>query len=410
MSDIFGNSIVTIAASEAHDSGQGFIAQRNPLSYTICQVNVETKQPFEVIPPCTPHCPDHPFDNAQYHLDTRAWVLQERLLSSRTIHFTRNFVHLECKTDLKCEAMSEIHNCHHQGSRTKADYENFYALLPSLEMEGMRDFGGETFLGYWHQLTRKYSTTNLSRASDLLVALAGLTKPLREQYHLTWSFGLCRDFLLREMLWYVRGGVGVRFPDRAPTWAWAGIDVRGPQIIYDPGLSVTLVANVTTIPQETKFTRKGNYSASDAQHHVKVAGPFRFGVPTPMTNSSDGTSSTSLSMKKVSSTHPLCQGLPWHRDCPFHPDFDLGNEDIPLYGLLVARCWQKAPFATTDVPQQWETEIGVVLTPVTEHPGKYRRVGYFHHRLQPETDDIDHQPIPSFFDDRDCEVREVEII
>jgi hypothetical protein len=410
MSDIFGKSIVTIAASEAHDCGQGFIVQRNPLSYTICRLDVDTKRPFEIIPPCTPNCPWHPFDNAQYHLDTRSWVLQERLLSSRTIHFTRNFVHLECKTDLKCESMSEIRNCHHHGSRTKADYENFYALLPALEMEGMRDFAGEAFLGNWHQLTRKYSTTNLSRASDLLIALAGLAKPLREQYHLTWSFGLCRNFLLREMLWYVRGGVGVRFPERAPTWAWASIDVCGPQIIYDLALSFTVVATITAIPQETEFTRRGNYSANDARHHVKVAGPFRLGIPTLMTNRWNGASSTSLSMENMSSVHPQCRGLPWHRECPFHPDFDIGQVGIPLYGLLVARCSQNSPFAATDVSQRWDTEIGLVLTPVAGLSGRYRRVGYFHHRVQQETDDPNHQPIPSFFNDSDCEVQEVEII
>ena len=81
MNDIFGNSHVTIAASEAVDGSQGFIKRRNPLSQMVCRLDTSTKYQFEVVPPCTPHCAIHPFDNAQYHLDTRAWVLQERVLS-----------------------------------------------------------------------------------------------------------------------------------------------------------------------------------------------------------------------------------------------------------------------------------------------------------------------------------------
>ncbi|EXJ76646.1 uncharacterized protein A1O5_01154 [Cladophialophora psammophila CBS 110553] len=55
MSDIFGNSLITIAASEAHDGSQGFITSRNPLSYTICRLDLEAGLRFAVIPPCTPY-------------------------------------------------------------------------------------------------------------------------------------------------------------------------------------------------------------------------------------------------------------------------------------------------------------------------------------------------------------------
>jgi hypothetical protein len=40
-SDTFGNAVVTISASLAHDGGQGFINQRNPLCYTTCRLDLE---------------------------------------------------------------------------------------------------------------------------------------------------------------------------------------------------------------------------------------------------------------------------------------------------------------------------------------------------------------------------------
>jgi Heterokaryon incompatibility protein (HET) len=407
MNDIFGSSIVTIAASEAHDGSQGFITQRNPLSQTICRLDLNTELRFEVIPPCTPHCALHPFGKAQYHLDTRAWVFQERLLSARTVHFTRNFVHLECRTEIKCEAMSEVSNCHHRGSVVKADYEHFFAMFFVPGINGLPDFVAEGFLSNWHQIVRKYSITNLSQASDLLVALAGLAKPLGKRYQLTWSFGLWREFLLRDMLWYVKSGRGVPSRDRAPTWSWASVEVRGPQIFCEASLFTTLVANVTAMPETTTFTRQVPLSANESRFCVKVMGPLKFGVPSSMRHHSSEHSSTSLRNRNDIRVHRDCRGMSsLHPECPFHPDYDL-PEGIHLYSLLVARCSDKNP--STGAFQGWNTEIGLVLTPVAEYRRRYSRVGYFHHSMLDRRDASDHKPLPSFFDEK-CRTQEVEIV
>jgi hypothetical protein len=274
-------------------------------------------------------------------------------------------------------------------------------------MDGVEDFAVEGFLSNWHKMIRKYSTTNLSRASDLLVALAGLAKPLQERYQLTWSFGLCREFLLRDMLWYVRRGRGMPSRDRAPTWSWASIEVRGPQIFYEASPFTTLVAKITAMPETTSFTRQVSLSTHESKFCVKVVGPLKFGVPSSVRRHLGEPSSTSLRSRNDIRVHLDCQGMSWlHPECPFHPDYDL-PESIHLYSLLVARGSDKNPL--TGASQDWNTEIGLVLTPVAEHPPRYERVGYFHHSMLHRRDARDHKPLPSFFDEQ-CKTHEVEII
>jgi hypothetical protein len=210
MNAIFSGSILTIAASETFGADEGFIQPRDPLRQTILNLSFDVDDLlYDVVPPCTPHCSLHSFNNAQYHLDTRSWVIQERMLSPRTIHFTKNFVHLECKSFLTCEGSQDLlkyeSNCHHRGPGAK----NTSDIFSCLGFGELPEFLVEFFLDSWHKIVRKYSATNLSRSTDLLIALAGLASELRGSLQLTPTFGLWKEYLLRGMLWYLRLGQGV---------------------------------------------------------------------------------------------------------------------------------------------------------------------------------------------------------
>jgi hypothetical protein len=396
MNDIFGNAIVTIAAAECFDGNSSMIVPRNPLSQLSCRLDMSTKLGYEIVPSCTPHCLIHPFDKARYHLDTRAWVFQERILSPRTVHLTRNFVHLECRTELSCGAMDGPDACHHSGAIAKADYQVLFSMFGPF---GLDDSAHDAFLSFWHELVRRYSTTNLSRKSDLLVALAGLAKQVQAKSQLTWSFGLWQEHLLRDMLWYIRGGKGTPCRDRSPTWSWVSIDVQGPQIIYEPAAQVSLLADIVALPDATDFVRRD--SMVDATKHcVKISGLLRRGVPDSSRCGQHVASSTSNDIH----IHRNCQGIQHtHRQCPFHPDYDL-PDNIELYSLLIACASAVQPRMGSS--QSSDTHVGIVLTPVTEHERRYRRVGYFHIDIQ-ETDDDD-QRIPWIMES--SSVAEIEII
>jgi hypothetical protein len=402
MNDIFGNAVVTIAASECFDGNQSLIVPRNPLRQTTCRLEPSTKHRYEVVPPCTPHCLLHSFDKARYHLDTRAWVFQERILSPRTLHFTRNFVHLECKTELSCEATLGADDCHHSGAVAKADYQ---ALFSMFGPGGLDDSVGDGFLAFWHELIRRYSTTSLSRKSDLLVALAGLAQQVQTNSQLTWSFGLWREYLLRDMLWYVRGGRGAPCRERAPTWSWASIEVRGQQIMYEPAAEVSLFAKVITLPETSDLARQPAVPADGTKYSIKVVGQLRSGAPNSSQCGQNNASSIALSTGYDIRIHRNCQGMRHvHPECPFHPDYDL-PKNIELYSLLVAHASGTQQRSGTF--QSWNTQVGLVLTPVAGHRGRYRRVGYFHHDMQRELASV-HQRLSSLFDD--SKIMEIEIV
>ncbi|OAL42935.1 HET-domain-containing protein [Pyrenochaeta sp. DS3sAY3a] len=390
--DIFGQSVVTIAASESFDGDQGIIKPRNPLNQIVCQLYPDTKLGYEVIAPCTPHCLYHSFDHARWHLDSRAWVFQERILSPRTAHFTRNFVHLECRTELKCETMSTS-GCHHSGSLSKADYQ---ALFSALGMGALCQSSTDFFLGIWHDILRKYSTTNLTRKEDVLLAVAGLAQRIQAQSQLTWSFGLWREHLLRGMLWYVRGGTGTPSRQRAPTWSWASIELHGPHILFDPLVAIRLAAQINVLPETSKFEPQPLLSDYESGYAIKILGQLKPGVPSASTYPGGRLH------------HPYCHGIGHiHPECPFHPDYTL-PENIPLCSVLIVRTSSVQHKDNTF--KSYDLEIGLVLTPVAEVSGRYKRVGYFHHRYRTKsTMDLTHQLPLAFFDDT-SDLIDIEII
>ncbi len=404
LNDIFSNSVITIAASESFDGETGFIQSRNPLNQIICRLQPETGLCYDVVPPCTPHCLAHPFNNAQYHLDTRAWVFQERILAPRTAHITRNFLHLECRTELVCEAMQGADACHHSGAVPKADYQNLFSVLGLGVIEGLTipEFTVPFFLSTWHGLVRRYSMTNLSRSSDILVALAGLAKQIQRVSNLTWSFGLWREYLLRDLLWYVRGGKGIPALERAPSWSWASIKVRGPQILYEASVDISPDARITSLPEISAFTSQAPLSEDESRYAIKLMVLMKAGAP--------HLKEASPADSHPNRVHRNCQGISKaHPECPFHPDYEL-SEGIELYSILIARV-SGADRGLDTFLQIDELELGLVLTPVRGFEGRYRRVGYFHRtlHLRFQSDGFADRRQPSFFDE-EAQIQEMVIV
>jgi hypothetical protein len=162
---------------------------------------------------------------------TRAWTLQEALLSSRLLIFTNGAMHFTCGSlswseDLK--AVSET-----TAPPWKQVNENafhFRARLTAEDRMAKPTVGTMWFLELWMQMVMDLSERKLKMETDVLFAAAGLIAQLETFYQTRSLYGL-PEYHLEEFLSWSPAVPGSlyrrRDPSRAPfnpTWSWSGWD------------------------------------------------------------------------------------------------------------------------------------------------------------------------------------------
>ncbi|KAK3938827.1 hypothetical protein QBC46DRAFT_355590 [Diplogelasinospora grovesii] len=138
-------------------------------------------------------------------LDKRGWVLQERLLSPRNVHFCRNEVFWECCEATLCESFPRQYI-----SADVLDYNNTAnlkrfngdELLRRCNiLRGMQDFARiNPQYQLWHDILSAYGRCRLTYPSDRLVAVSGVARYLKPALDDTYVLGLWLRYLAAEML------------------------------------------------------------------------------------------------------------------------------------------------------------------------------------------------------------------
>ncbi|KAF2679231.1 heterokaryon incompatibility protein [Lentithecium fluviatile CBS 122367] len=221
MGQVYLNSFCNISAANAQDGNHTLFSSRNPdtLYPQTVDLTVDGHASLYLVS-------DFRFwetEVSRAPINARGWVLQERLLSPRVLHFGERQILWECREKDAAEIYPE--GLPHKISRSAARFKD---LAPDHHIANNNT--GSNFAAYrsWVQIVRAYTACELSFPGDKLVALSAIAKAMRDILRDEYVVGMWRRYLEFELLWSVSGnrtGSASR-PDtyRSPSWSWAAVD------------------------------------------------------------------------------------------------------------------------------------------------------------------------------------------
>jgi hypothetical protein len=232
MDHIYRNAILNVGAVAAAESNSnslstGLFVDRDPREITPFALTIKRKD-YEHI--CFAHV-DDTWSSSHSALFQRGWVLQERLLSRRTVFFGEQ-LRWECSETIATEAFP---------SRIPG-----LAGPPGLGLPGInaplrlgtvlkRRYGTATqkykcdshnYDG-WQSIVEQFTRCRLSYEKDFLPALSGLASRFQAELGSQYHAGLWRNDLIRGLLWTHDFGVDDACPPRPAKY-------RGMAQIYIP--------------------------------------------------------------------------------------------------------------------------------------------------------------------------------
>jgi hypothetical protein len=218
MGEIYKNSFLTIIASKARSVSDGFV-NRGPCVWPSWNIPFQPPQgnkfvfTLQKIPHI--HLDEQPISH-------RAWTLQERLLSPRTMSFFSGIPALEWR----CESVHES-NIGPIERLYRSDVHLYSSILPRCGAPTTTP-AVHRLCHRWADIVHTYSIRVLSDPNDKLPAIGGIAKEFNTVLASTYYAGLWGKFLLTQLLWTSLGCPETpccrasRY--RAPSWSWASID------------------------------------------------------------------------------------------------------------------------------------------------------------------------------------------
>ncbi|KAJ4993159.1 hypothetical protein SVAN01_01511 [Stagonosporopsis vannaccii] len=220
MASIYENAVVTLGATASASSAEGLFRSSSSIHEPI-ELRGKTAKGKGYVLYGRSRLNHWLHDTSLFK---RGWILQERFLSPRFLHFASNELIWECRHGMDCECsgqkLSETTESNPVGyfNAYKSNYLGAFTASPFRVQVA------------WRDVVNTYSQLNLSHAKDKLPALSGIAKKFTgirpgDRY----LAGLWESSFVEDLLWrsISTGKKGLQpRPDkwRAPTWSWASVD------------------------------------------------------------------------------------------------------------------------------------------------------------------------------------------
>lgn len=222
MGDIYRQATLTIAAAASSDGSGGCFKARRPPVVEQIQMRQTSSTGEEGTMQIGVWTGDFIRAVSNGPLNSRGWVLQERILASRTIHFAREQVYWECDQ----MTLGEDGRQHFHSDSLRHILSPFPHLHPQYlaSKQSQKQF----IYDRWYAVVENYTSRNLTKSDDIFPALSGISKALARMTADRYLAGLWQSMLHVGLLWQAKGrnwgSLSRPRTPRAPSWSWAAVD------------------------------------------------------------------------------------------------------------------------------------------------------------------------------------------
>ncbi|KAL8695076.1 MAG: hypothetical protein Q9218_000354 [Villophora microphyllina] len=222
MKDVYSGAYLTIVATSAGSSADGFLKRSPHVTVTVSYR--ENKDParadcFYVTRAIAGRAPWDLVDLTTWN--KRGWTYQERLLSRRLLHFCSSAVFWECRSIDSSEFNVETRRSYNRPpwiSDPGHDEEGI-AVVESLHFDKPHE--------NWYMIIARYSARKFTYRSDALAALSGLASVFHRTHVMNDEYiaGLWRQDFSHGLLWMVHDSEEASRGSEywAPSWSWASV-------------------------------------------------------------------------------------------------------------------------------------------------------------------------------------------
>jgi hypothetical protein len=196
MGSYYRSSWLTIAAADSVDTSSGCFRARNGLKHKPCKIWDAASSGIHGKPTAVYAVSQMPVRDKP-SLSTRGWVLQEDLLSPRTLSYGKEGIFWRCVT-----ADSSEWGPHTIRFRPQTVGRSDTKYLQNYK-EGLISVDGEGLHHAWLRVIEDFSQRKLTFETDRLVAISGIASEFAKATGDRYLVGLWRRDLWRALMWSV---------------------------------------------------------------------------------------------------------------------------------------------------------------------------------------------------------------
>jgi hypothetical protein len=210
MASVYGNADITIVASKASSSAEGFLSSRHETFVLKKETNASGQETdlFLINREYNTNLISRALRSHQEPLSKRAWAIQERHLSRRRVVFAEAQIFWECNQMTKSEDT--------QLAVTHSSYGQYEPLSSSS----------------WYDIVESFTNCEITYETDTFPAISGVAKTVARTTGGIYCAGLWMNQLCNSLLWYpqqVRSDGWRKIKRKryvAPSFSWAASQGR----------------------------------------------------------------------------------------------------------------------------------------------------------------------------------------